>query len=1123
MSTRHHLFLATLIFTSALTTTPCALAEDIIISTEGREGRDGTRGRDGANSWTTAGRGGDATNGTDGTDGDSAGKQKIRLEFVGPQQFKATGTAGDRRVDETRGIQSRIHLRARGMRGGDAGDGGNGGQGGKGSRGDDARPRYDGTDGGTGGTGGNAGAGANGGDGGDGGEILLIAPLEDIALFSLLAEAAYEEGRRGAAGSAGARGPGGYGGDGGDGLTWYTTETRKVTRSRQVPYQDTRMVTKYRSVPVTKTRSTRSYDTQPDGSTRISIGSETYTTTESESYQERETYTAYRTEYYQEDEQYQQPHHQAPGRDGRPGSPGLGNSDGRAGATGKRGSFAFVIDYGGGVMKSYTRLFNLRLNPYRIRDENGDGIFEPGERGFVEAIVVENPTEMPTPPRGHSVIRVSLPQDGWMNPDGKALQIEDSVAPGGRFEFDESMAFRIRDVNAPSRGAAWAGSFTVNPQAILDPLASRFSEFSRPVNASVKFPVMFRLDAPPALAQGETGRVRLHVTNVSGATIGGDGSSARLLSMFLKENAEFKRAMEFSDGTDSTGSLAKGVEVAIQNLQPGQTRTIEGTISVPMDFPSQSSYSFDTSLRLGRLDTPTSSRDIQIQNHKLTVATKYRTDLTADIALVINNETTSEELDAWKELLEARLGYKAVTWDTAYYGNFDLDREFISDPRWHLLRDFKQKTVVVLDNEFKTYSGDRSSSMKSLTREAFVRAIGEFEVNFVVLSTEDQDSTAFDPFDSLARVGAGAGSRNYSSIDGMIRGIDIMHRDSLSPNNRAPQMGDFHRVKLLENRMFDAGESHIRSKAELVDRHLRHLWPERRYLVVYELFNKMVKRGFGRPTVHVGDITVQRLPDEGDEVALVAHVSESEMHSRDYILGEENLRRLFAGMHAQQKLSLLRRILKTANRETDDFMKMAGETLVDALIFDVLFDYETALKGDPQRGSLSPRAIAQLRNWRADETIVPGSLAEALVQRLYGRALVAGYYAHGNNREASRSASEDLEIFGLQLFSKSSEWDDFRARVKTDFDAILKQAAVSSWSYNATNYDKVRSVLLSGLTSRRHRVLGLREEDSRVISSAHLEELAGSSRKWREEVGRNLAQDQRSRAELRVPAKPEAK
>ena len=76
------------------------------------------------------------------------------------------------------------------------------------------------------------------------------------------------------------------------------------------------------------------------------------------------------------------------GRDGRPGA--SRTTPLFAGAAGQEGSATIVVRMRDGSTQEYTSKYSLELIDFDIEDENGDGIFEPGEYIYVRRIRVRN-------------------------------------------------------------------------------------------------------------------------------------------------------------------------------------------------------------------------------------------------------------------------------------------------------------------------------------------------------------------------------------------------------------------------------------------------------------------------------------------------------------------------------------------------------------------------------------------------------------------------------------------------------------------------------------------------------------------------------------------------------------
>lgn len=80
--------------------------------------------------------------------------------------------------------------------------------------------------------------------------------------------------------------------------------------------------------------------------------------------------------------------------DGHDGQPGKAISDHLVeGRSGKDGNFTIVVKSRDGGEQEYASRYNLELVDFDIEDENGDGIFEPGEHIVVKRIRIRNTGE----------------------------------------------------------------------------------------------------------------------------------------------------------------------------------------------------------------------------------------------------------------------------------------------------------------------------------------------------------------------------------------------------------------------------------------------------------------------------------------------------------------------------------------------------------------------------------------------------------------------------------------------------------------------------------------------------------------------------------------------------------
>ncbi|KAH8767506.1 hypothetical protein F5883DRAFT_522096 [Diaporthe sp. PMI_573] len=76
------------------------------------------------------------------------------------------------------------------------------------------------------------------------------------------------------------------------------------------------------------------------------------------------------------------------GENGHSGAPC--SSERHSGVDGRRGNVTIVVQRSDGSQQEYSSLYCLELIDFDVEDENGDGIFEPGEHLFIRRITVRN-------------------------------------------------------------------------------------------------------------------------------------------------------------------------------------------------------------------------------------------------------------------------------------------------------------------------------------------------------------------------------------------------------------------------------------------------------------------------------------------------------------------------------------------------------------------------------------------------------------------------------------------------------------------------------------------------------------------------------------------------------------
>ncbi|GIZ44888.1 hypothetical protein CKM354_000807300 [Cercospora kikuchii] len=236
-----------------------------------------------------------------------------------------------------------------------------------------------------GGNGGNAGRGTNGGNGGDGGSIqILLGHDMTHLLYAVSWDVSGGSGTP--AGEHGRAGKGGAAGVGGVGTDW---EQFVGYRYRCTPNclgkntQEIRATSPSNALLMASTSLARS-----GTRVRAAIGSENVAGSD---LQTAVALIAARYHARPRQSPITRSLHRAPGEPGQDGKDGVERTSIlKPGLPGAFGKMVILVQNLDGTISEYDIPWKLRLVSFDIEDENGDGIFEPGEKIVIRRVCVEN-------------------------------------------------------------------------------------------------------------------------------------------------------------------------------------------------------------------------------------------------------------------------------------------------------------------------------------------------------------------------------------------------------------------------------------------------------------------------------------------------------------------------------------------------------------------------------------------------------------------------------------------------------------------------------------------------------------------------------------------------------------
>ena len=811
-------------------------------------GRNGQNGQNGYSQTGSAGTGSDGSRGGDATEaeaGQNAGDINLKLQRQqGVYVINGVVHSADGKAQNVNQVQvslaetGNLVLQAAGGHGGRGGNGGDGQGGGRGYSGTDATRYSSGSDGGPGGDGGDSGIPTNGKDAGKGGKVTLELSEKDTALL-MLVETSVEGGKGGLAGQHGTPGSGGSGGSGGSSYSWTETETWTETS------------TDGDGNTTTETKSNTTYHSNPGGSD---------------------------------------------GYSGSNGSrPNVSTTNGR---NGDKGQQIIKVVSENGETKTFQQRYDLVLQSYDYNSEDFDGILEPGEKVLVQKIKIKNTGGMPTP--AFTKVRLFLRNGAFSIADSVELTIPKTLVPGESFEFtNEHLSFTIKNTILKEIGEdriVW--NDTVRPLAEMTEVNREFKGFSQDRPITITFPIELEsVMAERSLAPGEKSKIVLKIKNLSTKDFGSESELKRELEIKVKRSGGDINAAHYkiTDENGKAWDVEEGIFKAIAHLKAGESTLVEGTVEVAKDAEAYRSLDLGLALELGTPKGAQARSRVQKKGVVFRVSQTYQVDPTADVLLVVNNSTDRDMVKAASDLAHS-LGLKTNVWDISYYGEMALTK--MLDTGSSLIQDFKNKTILVLNNEFKTVNGSRQAH-QLISHQELVEAASRQGLNALFVGGRAEDI-----------------------------GHDISLR-AIDPNVDT-------KISVAKWKLFGKPKG-IQLEKEGIKKlnELLKAEPLSNFQVIHKFEPKMIKAG----PLGIGKVwslgtleVIQSIDSQHGQLITLAGANETDLKPADLMTREAQLS-LFMAVPFERRIQILNKIIG-ADSPTVEALHV-GQVIVESILFDL--------------------------------------------------------------------------------------------------------------------------------------------------------------------------------------------
>ena len=443
----------------------------------------------------------------------------------------------------------------------------------------------------------------------------------------------------------------------------------------------------------------------------------------------------------------------------------------------------------------YDRIFNLNLLESRFAPAKQDGIIEPGCKVLVLSIKIRNVGEMPTPTT-RSVLAYIKPDDcdNWVVSEGydRFVQLPPGLEPDvttvvqcatfnrksdGRIAPEinsagEYLAFSIAPVDPvlalstlPDRrlhGEAFTATASLTIRAQMTPFGRDFDAFVNPMPFTITYPVkMSPVVSLSSFPPGGNTLVKFSVSNVSLREYGEDSAIGRVVIVKATyaggdldaSKMQFVPIVDENPASPIPFNQLAQVLWPIRLLPAGETTNLSGRLMLLEDAEPYTTADFSVDLLLGEICNPDNAMRIQHRQFSVCVSSVYKKTPNSGTLLVVNQQTTMEELKAWIELAGFIFGDKnpagvVDVWDISQEGDFDLNSVLTSGST--LMEDWRSCTIVVLDNPFDNFrtrtvnKGQDDSALQYINPDQFAEAAVSNGTHFCVVSSLLENSAAQD-------------------------------------------------------------------------------------------------------------------------------------------------------------------------------------------------------------------------------------------------------------------------------------------------------------------------------------------------------------------------------------------
>ncbi|KAF2680439.1 hypothetical protein K458DRAFT_91399 [Lentithecium fluviatile CBS 122367] len=375
-----------------------------------------------------------------------------------------------------------------------------------------------------------------------------------------------------------------------------------------------------------------------------------------------------------------------------------------------------------GSTQQYSSPWSLELVDFEVEDENGDGVFEPGEHLFIRRIKVRNVGGMPSPTCRIPVTLAS--ESEWFasvhTDEGGLPFLPTSVPAGESASMEGAIKVRIKDRShansiATSMGAQFSAKDRLSIRADMPWLDRQMPAFEFTKEIAITYPCSLgNIQCLSTIAQGAVSKVQYEVKNISNRPLGEPGalSPGRIVEVRSTLPADFGRLITEAE---------KEVVEVINRLPSCRSK---GSLLMQQQFRVLSTARSHVHFRIMfelYLESPLQDPNKQdaemilVERHtiSLQVSNAYNPLPNSSVLLITNPKTTERQSHAIQHFVRNDLCMEMDQCNIHQNGGLlRASDDGFEDPL-PITTAYRDKSILILDNAFDFFgAGERTTSQQ---------------------------------------------------------------------------------------------------------------------------------------------------------------------------------------------------------------------------------------------------------------------------------------------------------------------------------------------------------------------------------------------------------------------------